>query len=247
MASAPPFATSAAFDPPGGRPKGRRWRGAIAQRLGHLIVSGEYAEGRQFAGEAEAAEALDVSRSAYREAIQFLAAKGLVETRLRTGTRVSSRSNWNLLDPDVLAWTAACAPDRKFLRSLFELRAIVAPAAAALAVARHGPEHLKTMKQAIGALRHHAPATDAHRAADRAFHGAVLSATRNDSFIALAAGIETAVERAAWCRQRAGRMPCDSAFQYARVHKAMVEQDSLAATQAMTFLAQQALADLDHL
>ena len=44
------------------------------------------------------------SRGVMREAIKVLAAKGLVVSRPRTGTRVRPRESWNLLDPDVLAW-----------------------------------------------------------------------------------------------------------------------------------------------
>ena len=64
-----------------------------------------------------------------REAIQVLTAKGLVESRPKAGTRVLPRNRWNLLDPDVLAWAFAGEPDIQFVRDLFELRAIVEPAA----------------------------------------------------------------------------------------------------------------------
>jgi len=49
------------------------------------------------------AEALDASRTAYRESLQTLAAMGLVESRTRASTRVLPRQRWNMLDPDVLA------------------------------------------------------------------------------------------------------------------------------------------------
>ena len=86
-----------------------------------------------FGGEIEASEALGVSRTAYREAIRILAAKGLIESRPKAGTRVTQRSRWNLLDPDVLGWAFESEPDLDLLESLFELRNIVESAAAALA------------------------------------------------------------------------------------------------------------------
>src|ERR1700759_5713978 len=60
---------------------GRRLRGAVAHFLGTAIVSGQIKVGERLTGEVANAEALDISRSAYREAVQVLTAKGLVESR----------------------------------------------------------------------------------------------------------------------------------------------------------------------
>ena len=67
---------------------GRRHHGAIAHRLGVAILTGEYAVGDVLSGEVAFSEALGVSRTAYREAIQVLTAKGLVESKPKAGTRV---------------------------------------------------------------------------------------------------------------------------------------------------------------
>ena len=104
---------------------GRRHHGAIAQKLGVAILSGDYPPGFVLGSEVNFAEALGVSRTAYREAIQVLTAKGLVESRPKAGTRVLSRERWNLLDPDVLGWAFTGEPDIGFIRNLFELRAIL--------------------------------------------------------------------------------------------------------------------------
>lgn len=128
------------------RGTGRRLHGAVAHKLGTAILSGDYAPGDTLSGEVEFSKSLDVSRSAYREAIQVLTAKGLVDSRPKIGTRVLPRSRWNLLDPDVLAWAFAGEPDLDFIRSLFELRGIIEPAAAALAADRRDRSDLKAMK-----------------------------------------------------------------------------------------------------
>src|SRR3569623_1662209 len=104
---------------------GRRLRETKAHYLGTAIVSGRIAPGERLTCEVANAEALDVSRSAYREAVQVLTAKGLVESRPKAGTRVLPRSRWNVLDPAVLAWVISGEPDLDFVRDLFELRAIV--------------------------------------------------------------------------------------------------------------------------
>src|SRR4029079_1291660 len=110
-----------------------RLHGSMARDLGVLIVSGRYRPGHILDGEVEASEQRRVSRTAYREALRILAAKGLVNSRPRVGTRVSALEQWHLLDPDVLSWAFSGEPEPEVLHGLFELRSIVEPAAAALA------------------------------------------------------------------------------------------------------------------
>ena len=90
-----------------------------------MIVSGRYKPGDLLNGEIAASDRLHVSRGAYREAVRILAAKGLVESRPKVGTRVSQQEHWHLLDPDVLAWIFEFEPAESLLTSLFELRRIV--------------------------------------------------------------------------------------------------------------------------
>jgi DNA-binding FadR family transcriptional regulator len=146
--------------PRSARGSGRRLRGAVAHYLGSAIVSGQIAPGEKLTGEIANAEALDVSRSAYREAVQVLTAKGLVESRPKAGTRVLPRSRWNVLDPQVLAWAFSAEPDISFVRDLFELRAVVEPAAARFAAERRDKDDLKAMKDALAKMRRHTLATE---------------------------------------------------------------------------------------
>jgi DNA-binding FadR family transcriptional regulator len=225
------------------RGTGRRLNGAIAHKLGGAIVSGEFAPGTVLSGEVAFAEALDVSRSAYREAIQVLAAKGLVESRPKAGTRVLPRSRWNLLDPDVLAWAFAGQPDIGYVRSLFELRAIVEPAAAALAAQRRDKADLAAMKDALAAMRRHTLATDAGRAADRDFHDAILRATGNDALVALSASIGAAVNWTTQFKQRLRQLPRNPIPDHAQVFDAIVARDEGNARDAMRLLVELALED----
>ncbi|MEG3165310.1 FadR/GntR family transcriptional regulator [Sphingomonas sp. PB2P19] len=225
------------------RGTGRRLHGAIAHKLGTAILSGEYVPGDTLSGEVAFSEALDVSRTAYREAVQVLAAKGLVESRPKTGTRVLPRDRWNLLDPDVLAWAFAGEPDIHLVRGLFELRAIVEPAAAALAAERRDRADLAAMKDALAAMRHHTLATEAGRAADREFHNAVLHATRNDALIVLSASIGAAVSWTTQFKQRARALPRNPIPDHVRVYEAIAAGDAMAASAAMRMLVDLALDD----
>ncbi|RYY29357.1 MAG: FadR family transcriptional regulator [Sphingomonadales bacterium] len=227
----------------GERSTGRRLRGSIAHYLGTAIVGGTIQPGERLTGEVANAEALDVSRSAYREAVQVLAAKGLVESRTKAGTRVLPRSRWNLLDPDVLAWAFSGEPDPAFIRNLFELRSIVEPAAARLAAARCEKEDVKAMRAALAAMRRHTLATEAGMAADREFHDAILQATRNDALIALSASIGAAVNWTTKFKQRARALPRDPVPDHARVSDAIAARDPDAAEVAMRTLVDLALQD----
>src|SRR3546814_14054421 len=73
---------------------GKRLRihGSVARDLGIAIVSGRYAPGDSLRGEIEASERLNISRTAYREALRILSAKGLVESRPKTGTKIGRAS-----------------------------------------------------------------------------------------------------------------------------------------------------------
>lgn len=235
--------TDAAVAPRARRGTGRRLRGAIAHKLGVAILSGEYAPGDTLSGEVAFSEALDVSRSAYREAVQVLTAKGLVESRPKAGTRVLPRDRWNLLDPDVLAWAFAGEPDIGFVRALFELRAIVEPAAAALAAERRDRADIKAMKDALAAMRRETLATETGRAADRAFHDAVLRATRNDALMVLSASIGAAVSWTTQFKQRGRALPRNPIPDHARVHDAIAAGDAPGASAAMRALVDLALED----
>jgi DNA-binding FadR family transcriptional regulator len=228
----------------GGRGPGRRLHGAIAHKLGTAILSGKYAPGDILSGEVAFAEELNVSRSAYREAIQVLTAKGLVASRPKAGTRVLPRDRWNLLDPEVLGWAFSGEPDTQFIRGLFELRAIVEPAAARLAAQRRDKADIREMKDALAAMRRHTLTTDAGRAADRDFHKAILQATRNDALLVLSASIGAAVNWTTVFKQRARALPRNPIPDHVRVYDAIVAGDPAAAAEAMNVLVELAFEDM---
>ncbi|MGY2051438.1 FadR/GntR family transcriptional regulator [Methylobacterium sp. JK268] len=223
----------------------RRIHGTVAHDLGIAILAGRYAPGEVLPGEIEFSEHLRVSRTAYREAIRILVAKGLVESRPKTGTRVSQRNRWNLLDPDILAWAFEADPSEAFIRDLFELRLIVEPAAAALAAARRSAGDLARMGHALEEMAQFGLATDAGRAADQAFHHAVLEATRNASLIALSSSIAAAVTWTTIFKQRRRALPRDPLPDHRRLFEAIVAADPEAARAAMSDLVRLALADTE--
>ncbi|HVI99337.1 MAG TPA: FadR/GntR family transcriptional regulator [Sphingomonas sp.] len=225
------------------RPTGRRFHGAIVHKLGTAILTGEYTPGTKLSGELEFSESLGVSRSSFREAIRVLSAKGLVESRPKAGTRVLPRNRWNLLDPDVLAWAFAGEPDMQLIRSLFELRGMIEPAAARLAAERRDRNDLRRMKEALTGMRRHTLATEQGRAADRDFHDAIMQASCNDALIVLSASIGAVVNWTTQFKQRSRALPRNPIPDHVRVYDAIAAEDAGTASEAMQMLVDLALED----
>lgn len=154
----------------------------VADVLGLAIVKGDYKPGQSLPPELQLCEMLGVSRTAMREAVRGLVAKGLVDSQPKLGTRVRPPANWNHLDLDLMRWRIETAATEDYLQKMFELRHATEPAAAALA-ARHATdedrERLKADYQAmIDAGDDNAKWVEA----DLAFHKSIYLATHNEFF-----------------------------------------------------------------
>lgn len=229
--------------PPTEASSGLRLHGTIARELGIRIVSGKYPPGDTLDGEIEASGHLKVSRTAYREAVRILAAKGLVESRPKIGTRVTPRTQWHMLDPDVLSWIFDFEPGEDLIAGLFELRKIVEPPVAALAALRRTDYHLETLSTALEAMKRHTLAVAAGRLADQEFHAALLDATGNAFLISLTRSVAAAVAWTTIFKQRSARPMRDAIPDHERVYIAVKNQDREAAQSAMTSLVELAFKD----
>ena len=225
------------------RRKSLRLHGTIARDLGVLIVSGRYKPGDLLNGEIAASDRLQVSRTAYREAVRILAAKGLVESRPKVGTKISPPERWHLLDPDVLSWIFEFEPDDTLLANLFELRKIVEPEAAALAATRRTNEHLDTMARALEGMAKHSLAVEAGRLADQEFHSALLRASGNAFIVSLTSGVAAAISWTTVFKQRENPLTRDPVPDHARVYDAVAAADAKAAHKAMANLVDLAFLD----
>jgi DNA-binding FadR family transcriptional regulator len=225
------------------RSKALRIHGTIARDLGIHIVSGHYKPGEVLNGEIAASGRLHVSRTAYREALRMLSAKGLVESRPKTGTRVSTRDKWQMLDPDVLSWIFEFEPDDDLVNSLFELRKIVEPEAARLAAERRTDAHIATMAEALEGMEEHTLAVEEGRIADQNFHAALLDASGNPFLVTLTSGVGAAVAWTTIFKQRHSPLRRDPIPDHRRVFEAVAAGDPAAAHKAMSDLVDMALLD----
>ena len=224
---------AATFEPPA---RALRLHGSIARKLGIAIVSGRYQPGDLLDGEVASSEQLAVSRTAYREAVRILAAKGMVDARPKVGTRINAKPKWNLLDPDVLVWIFESEPDLEVLNYLFELRNVVESAAAGFAATRRSAAHLKRMRLALTGMATHTLATEAGRQADLDFHTTLLQATHNPFIISLTSGVSAAINATTVFKSRKGPLRRDPMPDHVRVFEAIAAKNPLKAQHAMSEL-----------
>jgi DNA-binding FadR family transcriptional regulator len=160
----------------------------VVHALGRHILSGRVRPGDVLPQQL----GVPVSRTVLREAVKVLAAKGLVEARPKTGTRVRPRQAWNLLDPDVLAWQQEDpASAASFLKAITEVRLVIEPAAAALAAQRAEAGEVQVIDRAYrdmeAALEGRAEDYASFDQADMRFHQAIVGACGNDLLRQIAA------------------------------------------------------------
>lgn len=231
----PPAAAAPGLAPMGPNDR-RRLHGSIAHDLAVAIVGGRWKPGDILPNEDVFSRELAVSRTAYREAVRILAAKGMVESRPKTGTRIAERTRWNIIDPDVLAWHLEAEPSEAFIDALFELRRIVEPAAAALAAARRTDGDLAVMRAALDRMGSDNLTTETGLAADLDFHHAVLVAAGNEPLAALSSGIGATIRWTTMFKQRAGALPSDPLAPHLAIYDAVRDGDAETARTAMIAL-----------
>ena len=152
----------------------------VAHDLGQRIVRGDYKPGALLPNEAECGQIYKVSRTAVREAVKMLSAKGLIQSRPKIGSRVEPRASWNLLDRDVLGWYCTTVDFQSFAHDVQQIRFMIEPEAAALAAINRAPQQLVEIEAAYQAMAEGVDDEAAWNAADVKFHLAILNASGNE-------------------------------------------------------------------
>jgi DNA-binding FadR family transcriptional regulator len=156
----------------------------VVRHIALRILAGELSA---LPNEGQLGKELKVSRSILRESVKALAAKGLVEVG-PTGTRVRPRTDWNLLDSQLLEWQSESEIGEHFFNNLWELRHILEPKAAELAALRATKRDIEEIQSAWQEMQLSAGNgresfdREAFVAADLRFHYAILRASHNELF-----------------------------------------------------------------
>jgi DNA-binding FadR family transcriptional regulator len=167
-----------------------------------------------------------------------------VQSRPKMGTSVNDRSTWHLLDPDVLSWIFQIEPDYTLVYSLFEMRRIVEPEAAALAAQRRSPQHAAAMAAALESMGRYKTVSKEWRDADEQFHTALLEASGNPFLASMTSSINAAVSWSTIFKQRHEPLRRDPVPDHRKVYKAIESGNSAGARKAMVQLVDLALVDI---
>lgn len=168
--------------PAGVLKSGGKLHSMIARSIGERILGGEFKPGTLLPNEAEWGRIYSASRTVVREAIKSLAAKGLIASRPKIGSRVEPRTRWNLLDRDVLAWHRSATDRKAFLISTQEFRRIVEPGIAELAARKRTTQQIDQLVAALDDMRDAKSHTEMVEA-DVQFHEVLLASTNNDLLV----------------------------------------------------------------
>lgn len=229
----------------GGRGGNSRLHDSLVNVLGQRVLGGTYKPGDVLPREDELCAEFGVSRTALREAVKVLSAKGLIEARRRLGVRVRPREDWGFLDPAVLGWHPDIQGDVELMCGLIEARRIIEPAAAELAARRATGTDLAAIEAAF--KRMHAAVPDHFEdycMADLAFHRAINAASHNVVLRGMAGLMEAALNASVNVTNRFMERQARALSVHERVLEAIRMRDTAGARAAMGRLLDLAAEDL---
>lgn len=168
---------------------------SVTQHIACRILHGDLTPGLALPGENELAMEYSVSRTSVRNALQFLAAKGLISIQAKKRTTINKRELWNLLDADVLSWLAEGKVDQQLVEQLMVTRLIFEPNVATLAALNATGHDLAALEDALHLMREgqHTAQAERFEQGDLAFHHALLLATHNPFLQSLGNALSSAM------------------------------------------------------
>jgi DNA-binding FadR family transcriptional regulator len=229
------------------RPRPRVGRDFVAA-LAKAIAEGRFAPGATLPREQDLCTEFSISRTVVREALKTLESKGVVRSRARAGTLVRARSDWNLLDADLLDWMGDTVVDADFVAVVLEARRAVEPFAAELAAERASLADIAGLHAAWEAMRDAGRGDDAaFTAADAEFHRILLRASGNLVFAQLSGVIDAALTRALDRSNSSVESHLETVEVHGRLVEALRMRDGEGARAASEQMLRTATRDLQHM
>ncbi len=214
----------------------------VTHAIGLGILQGKYRRDQPFPSEAELSESFNVSRSATREAVKMLTAKGLLSSRPRQGIRILPENHWNMFDIDVLSWILSGTHTLELLRDFIQMRTAIEPEAAALAAANPDSPEVADIAKALDRMHAAEAGQDDPLESDIAFHTAILAASHNRFLVQLRPFSATALRVSIRHTNRLKGVPTADAQAHAKVYDAICRGQADLARQHMRGLIEEALA-----
>ncbi|WP_394171594.1 FadR/GntR family transcriptional regulator [Saccharospirillum alexandrii] len=219
----------------------------MTQELGRSIVCGEFNANESLPSEAVLCESFGVSRTAVREAVKMLSAKGLISSRQRQGIRILPEEEWNILDSDLLRWSLESNPSMRVLKEFLQMRIAIEPAAAALAAQNARPERLATIREALERMdQAKSGSPEQALEADIDFHISILYASENRFFIRMRDFTRTALNVSIRHTNVIKSNPGGVVHDHSLVYDAIAEGDAELAKQRMFLLIDEALTFIEQ-
>lgn len=157
---------------------GRQTADVVVKRVERLIVDGILRSGQILPSERRLTETLQVSRSALREGLKILRARGIIETQHGKGSFVSNLTS-QPAQPPMLQLLGS---QPRTLYDIFEVRGMLEAESAKLAAARGTPADFVMIRRRYNEMieaEQSETSTDVHARLDHAFHLAICEASHN--------------------------------------------------------------------
>lgn len=160
---------------------------AVMRRLERSMLDGTYPANARLPAERVLAEQCEVSRNTVREAIQRLAARGLVRIRPGAGVFVTDQLRTGISSP----WGQLIADHPAVRDDILEFRRVLEGATAYFAAMRGDEQDRQRIVELLGELERARNADDkaAEAVADARLHDAIAHASHNSMFLHLHSSI----------------------------------------------------------
>lgn len=214
----------------------------VVDHLGRMIARGEC--GDSLPREDDLVTTFAVSRTVIREATKTLQALGLVVTRPRVGSRIRPMTEWRLLDPMVMGWICEVPVSPRLIRDILDMRAMIEPAAAAMAAIRATPEEREAIDEALQRM-FAATDVDGHTEADFDFHERILRAADNALLTQLGPVVRAVLSRSFTLSTRDAGSARDSLAAHRHIVDAILARRPDLAHSAMQTLIDNARKDIE--
>lgn len=156
---------------------------AVMRRIETALLDGSWQAGARLPSERELAAQYGVSRNTVREAIQRLAARGLLQSRHGTGVFVTGELRTGVASP----WGQLIGDHPALRDDILEFRRVLEGATAYFAALRAGPDDVARIRALLAELETSRAADDktAEASADTRLHEAIALASHNAMFLHL--------------------------------------------------------------
>jgi DNA-binding FadR family transcriptional regulator len=207
---------------------------AVAAELVSRIVRGQHPEGTPLPTEPVLCETFSVSRTVVREAVKMLQEKGLVQVRQGSGTTVTSRTMWNLLDELVLAATIAEEDGPDVLDDLVVTRRLLESDMAHMAARLAADDTVTQLQALVDGMDELVGDHVAYALQDRAFHDVVMRTSGNRLARAVVRALESQVVNTVRYMGHPHREQCIASNRgHRQVYERIAARDPAGAAEAM--------------